>query len=99
MWILESINYREGGLIQYEKHYRLKHFSSGLYLAVARPPLVNAAIPKVKKDPYSVTKQLQIQIKTDSVSFKEPPAKFVLQNNPDKNTLFEFVGINLADIQ
>jgi hypothetical protein len=37
MWVIESGEYLQGGVVQYERLYRLKHFSSGLYLAVGRP--------------------------------------------------------------
>lgn len=33
MWIIESEIYKEGGIVIFDKKYRFKHFSSGLYLA------------------------------------------------------------------
>lgn len=36
LWIIESEDYRSGGPFLYNKPYRLKHFSSGLYLACVR---------------------------------------------------------------
>lgn len=33
MWVVEYENYKFGGLVYFEKNYRFRHFSSGLYLA------------------------------------------------------------------
>ncbi|CAD8103545.1 unnamed protein product [Paramecium sonneborni] len=33
MWIIEAEDYKEGGIVLFEKKYRFKHFASGLYLA------------------------------------------------------------------
>lgn len=33
MWIIEAEKYNEGGVVQFEKLYRFRHLSSGLYLA------------------------------------------------------------------
>ncbi|CAD8059333.1 unnamed protein product [Paramecium primaurelia] len=33
MWIIESEIYKEGGIVQFDKKYRFKHFTSGLYLS------------------------------------------------------------------
>ena len=56
MWVIESTHYKNGGVVQYEKYYRLKHFSSGLYLSIARPSSTYVAPPKKKKDPYEIIK-------------------------------------------
>ncbi len=34
MWIIENENFQNGGLVEYNKKYRLRHFSSGYYLSV-----------------------------------------------------------------
>lgn len=33
MWIIEAEDYKEGGIVIFDKKYRFKHFASGLYLA------------------------------------------------------------------
>ncbi|CAD8068825.1 unnamed protein product [Paramecium sonneborni] len=33
MWIIESEIYKEGGIVLFDKKYRFKHFTSGLYLS------------------------------------------------------------------
>jgi hypothetical protein len=37
MWVVEGEYYKEGGVVQSDRQYRLKHFSSGLYLSIDRP--------------------------------------------------------------
>ena len=36
MWIIEDQDIRSGGLIAFEKKYRLKHHSTGYYLCVLK---------------------------------------------------------------
>lgn len=33
MWVIEFEDFRVGGVVGYEKNYRFKHLSSGLFLA------------------------------------------------------------------
>lgn len=100
MWILENVDYKVGGYIQYERYYRLKHFATGLYLSVQRPPPELPPPPPENKDPYAVKRaKKNEEVAQNLVSNKEPPAKYQLSTTPDKSTLFEFKPLKDTDVE